>query len=86
MVPGTGVWELTDSKNGSYSYTWYSQIKMADSDQTNLVRVSGTAQMDGCNFKHINRLPASILWIAPIAWGTSRTPIYPPASLYSGQY
>lgn len=63
MVPGTGVWELTDSDTATYNFTWYSQIKSAETDPEAPfygavipVRVSGTAQMNGCDEVIINYL------------------------------
>jgi hypothetical protein len=54
MAPGHGVWELIDSDTGTYSYTWYSQIKsIVTTDpyefQIIPIRVYGTAQMQGCD-------------------------------------
>lgn len=54
LAPGHGVWELTDSDTGTYSFTWYSQAEYNDPDDpsrvaTAPVRVSGTAQMQGCD-------------------------------------
>ncbi len=53
MAPGHGVWELIDSDTGTYSYTWYSQVKLIASDpeqsQVFPIRVYGTAQMPDCD-------------------------------------
>jgi hypothetical protein len=53
MAPGHGVWELLDSDNGTYLYTWYSQVKFIDPEtgqsQIYPIRVYGTALMQGCD-------------------------------------
>lgn len=54
MAPGHGVWELIDSDTGTYSYTWYSLVKLIDPDNLTApqifpIRVYGTAQMQGCD-------------------------------------
>jgi hypothetical protein len=51
MAPGHGVWELIDSDTGTYSFTWYSQVKFADNISLYPfpIRVYGTAQMNGCD-------------------------------------
>jgi hypothetical protein len=57
MAPGHGVWELIDSDTGKYSYTWYSQVKFAVTENSKYplpIRVYGTAQMDGCDNVVIN--------------------------------
>lgn len=51
LAPGHGVWELIDSDTGTYNFTWYSQIKSTSDPSLPVypVRVSGTAQMQGCD-------------------------------------
>jgi hypothetical protein len=94
LLPGTGVWELIDSDTGTYSFTWYSQVTFegwSGCTKFRSVRVSGTAQMNGCNEVTINyrfdteyEYPECELTYSTFSEGTAygvRVPIYtPPAA------